>query len=341
MHTHPVPVSRREALRLVTLAATGLALGARAQTGAVPPAWAKREEVAIENDLLRVVVSPSDGAGMLAFAVKRDGKWIDVSPNATGPNPPLRYCNWMMLPYSNRIENGAFRFEGKSYQLKNEKAHAIHGDARNHPWKVEAKRGDLLKLSQRSSDFADFNWPWPVEFDAEFALEGNVFAQRLAIRNRGATTMPAGFGWHPYYLRTLTQPGEEALVQMKCTGVYPDTNGNCIPAGPPEALAPDFDFSKPTVVPPDRKYDHCFSGYDGKGSIAWPKAGVKLDYDCSSNVTHLVFYNPPDKPWFAAEPAANANNGVNLLDRGDPTHGVIKLPAGAELTASFAMRVSA
>jgi aldose 1-epimerase len=328
-------------MQLGGIAASGLVFSPGARTGAVPAAWAQRDAVVLENDLIRVVVSPSDGAGMLAFAVKRDGEWIDVSPSDELSKPAVRCCSWMMVPYSNRIENGVFRFEGKEYRLRNGKGHAIHGDARNHPWKIETQSGTLLRLSQASLDHADFNWPWPLGLEAEFALEGNLFTQRLSIRNRGTTAMPAGFGWHPYYLRTLTPSGETAHLQMKCTGVYPDTDGNCIPSGPPAGLAPAFDFSQPKAVPSDRKYDHCFNGYDGKGTIAWPGSGVKLEYDCSPNVTHLVFYNPPDKPWFAVEPAANANNGVNLLDRGDPTHGVIRLPAAGEVKASFGIRVTA
>ncbi len=326
-------ISRREAVCLGGLATAAIALRSRAEDAG--------GAVVLENERLRVAVDPANGARLLAFAVKRDGRWLDVSPDGRAAGSTTKACSWMMIPYSNRIENGVFRFEGKEFQLKNGAAHAIHGDARNHPWKIAEQKSALLKCSLRSADFSDFNWPWPIDIGAEFSLEGNVFAQRLTIRNRGSTTMPAGFGWHPYYLRTLTQPDEPALLQMKFAGVYPDTNGNCIPSGPAAAPTADFDFSKPFAIPHDRKYDHCMSGYDGKGSIEWPRSGVKLEYDCSPNVTHLVFYNPPDKPFFAVEPAANANNGVNLLDRGDPTSGVIALPAGDELKANFSIKVTA
>lgn len=330
-------ISRRNALWRIgglTTAAMFCRAGVAAEAGAANP-------VVLENGRLRVVIDPENGARQMAFAVKHSGTWLNVSPDGRVPDASAKYCNWMMLPYSNRIENGKFRFEGREYQLKNGASHSIHGDARNRPWKIAARKSDLLKCTLRTADFPDFNWPWPMEIDAEFALEENVFAQRLVIRNRGSTTMPAGFGWHPYYLRSLTAADESVLLQANFRGVYPDTNGNCIPAGPPAPPTADFDFSKPFAIPRDRKYDHCMSGYDGKGTIEWPKSGVRLSYDCSKNVTHLVFYNPPDKPYFAVEPAANANNGVNLLDRGDPTNGVIPLAAGSELAAHFNIAATA
>lgn len=326
--------SRRDALRTGAFATFGLLLLSRGQRADA------RHAILLDNGKLRVAIAPDEGANLLALSVRQGGRWLDVAPNCLGEKPAMKSCSWMMLPYSNRIENGAFTFEGKSYQLKNPKGHAIHGDTMSRPWKVGRLEKNSLRCSLHSADFPDFNWPWSVEFTAEFALEEDALVQRISIRNRGTTTMPAGFGWHPYYLRTLTKTDEPVLLQMNCAGIYPDTNGNCIPAGPPVPPTPEFEFIKPRAIPTDRKFDHCFSGYDGKGTIAWPQSGVKVAYECSKNVTHLVFYSPPDKPWFALEPAANANNGVNLMAAGESTHGIIALPPDDELKASFTTRVS-
>ena len=164
-------------------------------------------EVELANDQLRVVVNPAKGAGIMACAVKRRGEWVDVMPDARKPATKMRFSSWLMLPYANRIRDGKFSFEGREYTLENAKNHAIHGDGRNRPWKVLGQSATSLKLGLNSADFADFNWPWPIEAEYEFVLEGDRFFQRLHLVNKGETTMPAGFGWHPYYLRELTSPG--------------------------------------------------------------------------------------------------------------------------------------
>ncbi len=342
------PVTRRKILSAAGAAAAGWLCGCRTgakKTPAVPspaPAGATaapRQEVTLQGDRIRVVADPAHGMGLISFAVRREGQWLDVSPDGRAPGAAMKQCSWMMIPYSNRIENGRFTFEGREYQLRNGRGHAIHGDVFARPWRVVRERAGLLRCALRSADFADFNWPWPIDVEAELAVEGDVFAQRLRIRNRGRTPMPAGFGWHPYFNRTLTRPDEPVLLQIRFTGVYPDTNGNCIPAGPAAPVTPELDYSKAKPVPRDRRYDLCACGFDGRATIEWPESGVRLAWECSPNVTHFVYYNPIDRPYWAAEPAANANNGVNLLAKGDPTHGVIPLPAGGEVKAHFAIRV--
>ena len=61
-------------------------------------------------------------------------------------------------------------------------------------------------------------------------------------------------------------------------------------------------------------------------------------FSCSPACTHLVVYNP-SSPHFAVEPVTNANNGVNLLARGDASSGVAQLAPGESLQAHFSLRV--
>ena len=52
---------------------------------------------------------------------------------------------FLMVPYSNRIEDGRFSFLKKNYQLDNADQHAIHGDVRERPWHTEGS--DQTRLS--------------------------------------------------------------------------------------------------------------------------------------------------------------------------------------------------
>lgn len=298
------------------------------------------DTITIHNDQLRVVLSPEKGAGMLAFQACRSGEWVDISPDARDPRHGLTWCNWMMVPYSNRIENGTFTFAGERYTLENGETHAIHGDARNHPWSVQDQSETYLRCDLKSEMLPAFNWPWPIEVRGEYEIMENVFSMRLALANRGDTPMPAGFGWHPYFMRWLTRQGEPAHMCMDVHAVYPDANDNRIPSGPAQPPAAHVDFRRETVVEPDNFFDCCCTGYDGKGLIRWPESGVELTFRCTPNLSHLVLYNPGDKEYFAAEPVTNANNGVNLLAAGDPTSGVEILQPGESMDARFDLIVT-
>ena len=305
------------------------------------------DEVELANDRLRVVVNPAKGGMIMAFAVRRRSEWIDVTPDARLPETQMRAASWLMLPYSNRIRDGKFTFEGREHVLANAKNHAIHGDVRNRPWKVVEQTPSRLVLELDSASFPDFNWPWPILARVEIEADGDRLVQRLKLENRGDTTMPAGFGWHPYFRRWLSRDGEPVELQFRVTRVHPDGSpdglpndkADGLPDGPSVPLPPKLDFSKSRPLG-DLRLDACFGGFDGRAEIGWPESGVRLFMECSPNVTHLVCFAPADRPLVAVEPVANATDGVNLLATGADDSGVIPLPAGKSLEASFTIRAA-
>jgi len=295
--------------------------------------------VILENEYLRAVLDPANGASLLAFQGRKGDGWLPLTPDAREPGCDLKCASFLMVPYSNRIENGSFSFGGQQYRLERGGEHAIHGDVRARPWKVDEQASDRLCCAFDSAEHERVNWPWPFSARAEYSLEGRTFTSRLSLRNDGDRAMPGGFGWHPYFSRALTEPGEPVHLCFRAEAAYPDENGNRIPSGPPEPLAPHQDFSAERPLAPDNFLDTCCRGYDGKGHIAWPRSNARLRFDCSPACAHLVLYNPAGKPYFAAEPVTNANDGVNLLARGDAGCGTVVLEPGASLEARFSLHL--
>jgi len=293
----------------------------------------------LENEVLQAVVAPQKGAGLLAFSLRADDRWLPLMPDARREGCDLEWASFLMIPYSNRVENGRFSFRGQDHALACGETHAIHGDVRRRPWRVEEVQRASIRCGFLSTAHADVNWPWPFEARAEYALEGPVMRSSLQLWNRSAEPFPAGFGWHPYFSRTLTHAGEPVNLRMKVRGIYPDARGNRIPSGPAVPPRPELDFSPGRLVDPSQFFDLCACGYDGQGAIEWPESAVRVRFDCSPALGHLVLYNPLGKPYFAVEPVTNANNGVNLLAAGDPTSGVVVLDPGACLEACFALAV--
>ena len=292
----------------------------------------------LENDTLRVTLDPDRGTSIKAFYARKGDDWLPLMPDVRQEGSRLPAASFVMAPYSNRIENGTFTFEGQTIQLEHGERHAMHGDVHSRPWRVAKATTTDLACTFRSTDHENVNWPWPFEAQAAYSLSDGAFSSRLALWNRGETAMPAGFGWHPFFSRQLTREGEPVHLCFTVAGVYPDANDNRIPSGPVQPLTPEQDFSVEKPLDPDFFLDHCFQGYDGQGHIAWPESGVKLSFDCSPECQHLVVFNPPF-PIFAMEPVTNANNGVNLYAAGWPNSGVVVLEPGECLTAQFNLRV--
>ncbi len=294
--------------------------------------------VTLSNQQLKLTVDPNQGVNVLAGYVQRQGEWLPFMPDVTAGESDLKASSFLLVPYSNRIENGHFTFQGKEYQLANGARHASHGDVRGRPWQITEQSATSITCAIDSRSFNDMNWPWPFAATVTYALKGNTLASQLTVTNGGDTPMPAGLGWHPYYNRTLTRLGEPITLHFQAPLVYPDANDNRIPSGPVQPVAPNQDFHEERELTPENFIDACFYGYDGGGTIAWPESGIRLRYRASANCHHLILFNPA-KPYFAAEPVTNANNGVNLLAAGDPTSGIYILQPGETLAATFDVHV--
>jgi aldose 1-epimerase len=295
-------------------------------------------EITISNKLLKAVINPAYGAAVLAFSANKNETEIDIMPDTRKESCKLDASSFLMIPYSNRIENGKFSFEKKEYQLKNGEKHSIHGDTRKRKWNYQQISQSRIICNFNSADFNDINWPWSFSAEVDYTLTGNTFTSKITLKNNGTTSMPAGFGWHPYYNRSLTQENEPVFVQFKTEGVYPDVNNTCIPSGTPEKPSKKQDFVTEKQLDSKIHIDSCYQGYDGKGHILWPNSGIKASYECSSECSHLIFYNP-DESFFAFEPATNANNGINHFDNIDFKCGTVALKPGESLSASFTIEI--
>jgi len=238
-------------------------------------------------------------------------------PNCSENTTELNACNFLLLPYSNRIRDGCFTFEDSTYQLDNASRHAIHGFLRDQVWAEEELSADRLVATFNNCDEASGTWqgkwPWPLIVRCELSLNGPVLSCLLEVQNKGDTTMPIGGGWHPYFTRNLKTAHPELSIPV--TGVYPDTGGDCLPIGGPELIPKQLTFIDKTALSPDQRIDHCFSGLSKPLEIHWPDVGATLSMSGSDNFTHAILFNP-DKPYFALEPVTHANDGVNLSNKG-------------------------
>ena len=241
-----------------------------------------------------------------------------------------------MAPYPNRIRDGVFTFEGKEYHLKFPEKHSIHGDVRNRPWKVESSSDTEVALSFRSSDFSDINFPFPFSMRQRFKVRDESVRVSCSIRNDGDTAMPAGCGFHPYFNRALGGRDENVSLHFSVRGAYPFSGEIPLPEGMARALEPNEDFSaeKELTV----SLDHCFSGWSGPATLSWPKSGVRLTMEASPNMSHLILYSPPGKPFFALEPQSQMNDGFNFFSRGERGTGVTILQPGEVLEVWFTLR---
>lgn len=296
----------------------------------------------IESETWRLWSDPDCGVQWLAAEVHRDGAWHAVVPDCrekdgtgTGQSSkaPLAAANFHMLPYSNRIREGRFDFQGQTYQLQQGDTHAIHGALRKLPWRIQSSTTSELICVIDSSDHPAINWPWSISAILKQRVVGSTLSSTITLTNNSNSDMPAGFGWHPYFVRVVN--GSEPTLTLPVAGVFPDAAGDCLPDGAAVSLPSELDFRTPRHLDAGQRIDCCLSGLDGQCEIDWQAGGIKLIMTASEICRYLVLFNP-DMPHFAVEPVTNANDSFNLASRGIES-GMQILAPGESLEATMTL----
>ena len=294
--------------------------------------------ITISDDTVKLIVDPKIGGSFLNFSTKIDNCWVDIMRSTPSDfKTSSDTASFLMAPYPNRIRDGKFTFQGQDYSLRFPEKHAIHGDVRNRPWQVETISPNAATIQFRSQDFTDINYPFPFSITQSFGVSNSALLVQCSLKNEGKTSMPAGCGYHPYFNRALEGADENVLLRFNTAGIYPSTEEVPLPTGMPHPLKPAVNFSALREL--DVTLDACFAGWDGEAEMVWPERKVSLTMHASSNMSRLVLFSPPGRPFFALEPQSQMTDGFNFLAHGETDTGVTVLPPGGELSVWFSLTV--
>jgi aldose 1-epimerase len=175
----------------------------------------------------------------------------------------------LLAPWPNRIDGGAYTFEGASYQLalsEPAKSTAIHGLTRWANWALLSSTEAEVVL--RHAAHGHQGYPFSVEFDAAFSLSaGDGLRVAITARNRGTRAAPYGNGFHPYL--TVHAPVDSCELTLPVTQWLPlDDRG--IPSGEPVPVdGTQYDFRSSRLIG-STVLDSAFTGLSfGDDGRAW------------------------------------------------------------------------
>jgi aldose 1-epimerase len=228
-----------------------------------------------------------------------------------------------LVPFSGRIANGRFAFDGTEIALEPNwpgVRHPMHGDGWARPWTV-------VRSDERSADIAyehDGRDGWPFRYCTRqtYRLDGDTLVIGMSIENRENRPVPAGLGLHPFFARV-------ADTELACRTQYAWlTDAEVLPLER-IAVPPEWDFSTARQV--DKlAVDNGFEGWDGRAAIIWPHAGLSLEMTATPPFRNVVIYIPPDRRYFCVEPVSHVPGTIGS------TH----LAAGATLAGEIVFRLS-
>lgn len=245
------------------------------------------------------------------------------------PTPERISAAYPLVPYSNRIADARFEWQGRHYELQRnfgKHPHSLHGFSWQRPWTLTQQGSQVALMTLTHS--ADGNWPWSCTAEQHLSLDAQGLTLTLSLNNQDRTDMPAGLGWHPYFLRT-----EQMTLQFSARRQWTMNEYHLPEQAIPVPASADFSRARQLGWP---GLDHCFSGWPGEARLYWPEHGLAARL-LAPEFGHLVVFTPEQRNFVAIEPVTHVSNAINWPQ---PEHlGLQTLPPGARITRTLQLLV--
>jgi aldose 1-epimerase len=288
----------------------------------------------LRRDHHEVVLCPDIGGSIAAFRSEIDGRLLDwlrpAGAAALGHGDPRDTACFPLVPYSNRIRDGRFVFEGREICLPRnfgDHPHSIHGHGWQTPWRVAEAVADAAVMEYHHRADA-----WPFDYDARqyIRLDSDGLTVTLELVNRSAGAMPAGLGLHPYFPRTSETRVVAGVSELWQVDAEVMPRARVRPDG-----ASDLNrgvFANRTAL------DNVYTGWDGRATIEWPERRASLEIAAFEPASReplgfLVLFTPAGEDFLCVEPVSHCTDAFNLAAAGAADTGIRVLAPGESLEA--------
>lgn len=176
-----------------------------------------------------------------------------------------------LIPWPNRLENGAYSFEGINYQVaitEPSKNNAIHGFTRWRQWQIIDHSKSAAVVGTRIYPMTGY--PFALEITITYSLDENGLTVTTKADNIGDSPCPYGSGQHPYLSPGSGLIDDCTLILKASTRILTD-NEQQLPTGTEEVAGTQFDFNVGRLLG-DTKLDYPFTGLErDETGRAWVK----------------------------------------------------------------------
>ncbi len=280
--------------------------------------------VRLGTDRIALEVLPEVGARIHRLTV--DGH--DLIRTPADPtrhlDDPWFWGSYPMAPWCNRIAPGRTLVAGHELDLAPNfpDGTAIHGQVARAGW----RRVDDGAFRIRAGGDG---WPWPYEVEQSFVIGDTGLDLDLRLTNLADDPMPAGIGFHPWFVRPLSV----AFAASSVHGSNLATNPEPVPVAGP------FDLRRLQPMPEDLDATWVDIG-EPPIRLAWPAVGLGAVVTFDAPTRFVTAASPAAIDAVAVEPQTHAPGGIRRLLEGEPG-GLALLGAGDTLELSVRIAFSA
>lgn len=243
-----------------------------------------------------LVLAPEIGGSIASFT--RHGR--PILRGRRDPQSPLDCGCFPLVPYCNRIRDGAFVFRGRRVEIAPNMAgdpSPLHGDGWLGPWLIESQTESEACLFY-AHDAGE--WPWAYESRQTFRLSEAGLEAEITCKNLSDQPMPCGLGFHPYFPCDVDTRIETSVAQVW------EVDDKVLPTGVAPATGQYALDDRPAC---GRGLDNGYGGWGGEMRLRYGDGAVTRM--ASPDAKFFQIYSPPSGGLLAAEPVSHANAALN------------------------------
>lgn len=284
----------------------------------VPVTLDASERITIASGPHQAEFAPGGGGRLTRLSTGAHDWIVPLTDTAWPAGQWPRAGSYPLAPYSNRIRDGVFTFNGARHALQSVPGRplAIHGAGLYQAWRVRSQSVDSVDLVLEQPAGV-LGWPWPFECLQRYQLDARGLSVVLAIVNLGDTPMPFGLGLHPYFT------AERVTLHARREWVA-DADG--LPVGSKAVHVRELRRSASGC-------DTYLSQWEGRATLHWPD-GHQLALHADPAFAHLVVYTAGGSDFLCVEPVTNVADAFNLAADGEARTGMRVLEPGARFSAT-------
>lgn len=205
----------------------------------------------------------------------------------------------LLMPWANRIGDGRYVFDDRSYQLplsEPGRQNASHGLVRWVSWSLGAHTSERVDLHYRL--MAQSGYPWTLALHVSFEVSARGLCVSQTATNLASSPAPYVAGAHPY-LRVGDRVDDLELTVPAATRMLTDERK--LPTGLTPVEGTDYDFRIPRVIG-STEWDHAVTdlarGEDDKTWVTLrdPSAGTGVALWADGRYPWLQIYTADDAP---------------------------------------------
>lgn len=299
------------------------------------------DRIRIKNKENELAIVPKFGGNLVELNMIINGKKTNIL-DSYDSGEELAKLNYnksaFLLPFPNRLKNGQYQFDGKTYQFpinNTDTGNAIHGfkDFYNMEIIDYSTNEDNCSITLKSQYLGNNSaYPFPFDFEIQYQLgEYNEFICQVQLTNPNDFTIPIGFGWHPYF-KFGDSVNKIALTLPKVDQILVDST--MIPTG----KRTDFTAFSSSQAIGNTQFDTCFKikENDGKATIELviPHQKIKMIYwQEADKFPYVQLFTPSSRKSLAIEPMTC---NIDALNNGD---GLLHLEKGACFKGKFGLKI--